>query len=837
MTRPDARRRRATLAAAIALNAAALLALAWSLGVVNLNPLAWFRPAEPVASESASSGSTSNSMSMNLFDIFPDEESKWRASLAQTAEDAERGEDRAEESGEGDAEETVEPVATSSVPASSAAVADDPYQWPFWRGPHYNGISTATGLVDTFDPSARSGGNVLWKRTDLGTRSTPIVMGGKLYVLARAAAGTKEEGERVVCVDAMTGETVWETRFNVWLSDVPAERVAWSSVVGDPATGRVYALGVCGYFVCLDGQTGQTIWSVPMHEYFGMVTTYGGRTNFPVICEDLVIVGGLVTGWGDMARPAHRLVGFDKRTGEVVWMNGTSIGPHDTNYSAPSVTNVAGVKMLIFGSGDGRVWSFQPRTGLPIWNYEISRRGLNIAPLVVGDTVYMGHSEENEVGTAMGTVLAIDATGRGDLTQTCEKWRAWEVMMGKSSPVLVDGRLYCAEDGAKLSVFDAATGQAVADRLSLGTAMRSSLLLADGKLYVASATGRWFILRPDAEQGVEMVSQGRFPRGEECDASPIAALGNVYFTTSGAIYCLRDPDKQPSTLPLPAEPPEQTVERDRTPAHVQIVPAELLLLPGQQQQFVVRLFNASGQWLEDVSAEMSVDGPGTITAEGLYTADAGAAHQAAIVSARVGDLQGRARVRIVPPLPWEFTFDDLTEPPITWVGARFRHVVRSVDGSPALVKVTTIPKGTRSRCWFGPTDLSNYTVEAEVRGAMVNDKMPDIGIIAQGYCLDLQGAKQQLQIRSWDPQLRMAQTVEFAWKPDTWYVLKLQASIEGGQAVLRGKAWPRGTPEPDAWTVEASDSVPVLSGSPGLFGNATDAELTLDNLRVYPNPQ
>jgi outer membrane protein assembly factor BamB len=725
------------------------------------------------------------------------------------------------------------PVIAGQPDDAGRAQAIDAHDWPFWRGPRYDGSSTTTGLVETFNPNARSGGNMLWKRDDLGTRSTPIVMGDKLYVLARAEPGTDREGERVVCVDAMTGQTVWENRFNVWLSDVPAERVGWSSVVGDPTTGRVYALGVCGLFQCLDGQTGQTIWSVPMHEHFGMVTTYGGRTNFPVICEDLVIVSGLITGWGEMARPAHRFVGFDKRTGEVVWMNGTTIGPYDTNYSAPTISNVNGVKMLVVGSGDGRVWAFQPRTGLPIWNYEISRRGLNVAPLVVGETVYMGHSEENEIGTAMGTVLAMDATGRGDLTQSSEKWRVFELMMGKSSPVLVDGRLYCADDGAKLHILDAATGEPIVDRISLGTAMRASLLYADGKIYAATLNGRWYILRPDADQGAEIISNGRFPRGEECDASPICAAGNVYFTTSGAIYCLRDPDQQPSVNSLPPAPSENPVDRDPTPTHLQIVPAEVLMQPGQTRTFSARLFNAGGQLLGETEAEYTVTGPGTITPEGQFTADPSARHQAAFVSARAGELQGRARVRIVPPLPWEFTFDDLTDPPVTWVGARYRHVVRAVDGSSALVKVTTIPKGTRSRCWFGPSDLANYTIEADVRGAMVNERMPDIGIIAQGYCLDLQGVGQKLQIRTWVPQLRMARTVDFAWKPDTWYVMKLQAQVEDGQAVLRGKVWPRGSPEPEDWTVQATDAAPNRAGSPGLFGNATDAELTIDNIRVY----
>jgi hypothetical protein len=41
-------------------------------------------------------------------------------------------------------------------------------------------------------------------------------------------------------------------------------------------------------------------------------------------------------------------------------------------------------------------------------------------------------------------------------------------------------------------------------------------------------------------------------------------------------------------------------------------------------------------------------------------------------------------------------------------------------------------------------------------------------LIAQGYALDLQGAHQQLQIRTWTTELRMAQTVNFDWQPDRW---------------------------------------------------------------------
>src|SRR5690606_25559042 len=144
-------------------------------------------------------------------------------------------------------------------------------------------------------------------------------------------------------------------------------------------------------------------------------------------------------------------------------------------------------------------------------------------------------------------------------------------------------------------------------------------------------------------------------------------------------------------------------------------------------------------------------------------------------------------------------------------------------------KIKTIPLGARSQGWMGLTGLSNYTIQADVYGVEKEGKQPDIGLIGQRYTLDMMGASQQLQIRTWTPQLRMAQTVPFEWKPDTWYTMKFQTAVEDGKAVLRGKVWEKGQPEPEEWTVTAEDDPGEHQGSPGLFGNARDAEIFYDN--------
>lgn len=720
---------------------------------------------------------------------------------------------------------------------ASTASAD----WIYWRGPQFNGQAEADNLVDDWDPEGGDGSNLLWKREDFGARSTPVVMNGRLYVTMRADEGTPTEGEKVVCLDAKTGETLWENRFNVWMSDVPDTRVGWASIVADPESGNIYALGVCDLFLCINGKTGETIWSKPLHEQFGLLSTYGGRTNFPVVHEDLVIISGIIINWGEAAKPNHRLIAMDKLTGETVWFSGTRDLPYDTTYSAPTLATIDGQRQMILGTGDGAVWGFQPRTGKPLWHYDLSRRGIFATPLVDGNRVYCSHSEENVTGSAMGAIAALEVSGTGDDTTVKEVWKLDELVVGRSAPIVVDGRLYVVDDRCKLWVIDADTGDMIVERFAIGDRKQwPSLLYADEKIYVLTENGRWSILEI-TEDGVEAINKGRI-RDEAFYASPILAGGRLYFQGTSNLYCVGTDAATQAPVSLAEQLVGETPTRENpTPDQLLIVPGEALLQPGESIDLSVRMFNELGQSIsapEPGKIQWSVEGPGNIDGS-TFTADANAEHQAATIIATVGDVSGSTRVRIVPPLPWKFTFDDLTDPPVSWVGARYRHQIRPVDGSPALVKVSTIPKGARSRAWMGPSTLKNYTIAADVRGNRTNDQMPDIGLTAHGYVLDLMGNSQQVQIRTWSPQLRMAQTVDFSWQPDTWYRMKLQAQIEGSGdnavAVLKGKVWPRDQNEPEEWTVTARDEAPVMAASPGLFGNAKVAELAIDNLEVTSN--
>jgi outer membrane protein assembly factor BamB len=727
--------------------------------------------------------------------------------------------------------------------ATTRAAAVDPLDWPSWRGPEQNGISREKGIIVEWDPAAEGTvGNVLWRNDELGGISTPIVMRGRLYTVVRSQPGTTREGEKVVCVDAATGKKIWESVNNVFLTDSPAERIGWAGCAGDPATGVVYAIGSCGYLKALDGETGATLWDHSLGEEYGLLTTYGGRLTTPVVFEDLVIVTGVIIGWGDAARPTHRMLAFDKNTGVLVWQNGTRPLPDDTTYSTPVTAVLGGTAALVFGSGDGGVHAWQPRTGKPTWAFDFSLRGLNVSPVIENDRVYTGQSEENADNPAtMGSIVCIDGSKSGNITKTGQIWRM-PGMVGKSSPLLIDGRLYAFDDQAKLYIVDAASGELVGGKpvRLVGTRMRASPVYADGKIYVCSETA-WHVLEP-TKSGVKFVNRMRLGSEDEVLGSPIISHGRLYLPTTSKIYCLGTPDRKPEATPRPAPPAETPVAQDDAVAQVQVVPAEVLLKPGEQQKFSVKLYNARGQFLQDGQADFTLAGPGEVAAEGIFQAASAPAHTATIVTAKVGDVEGRARVRVVPELPWKFDFA-AGEIPVTWVGARYRHVIRDVDGRKVMVKLTTIPKGQRSQAVIGNDDLHDYTIRADVRGTLdtsdgrAGDKLPDVGVIAQRYTMALMGEHQKIQIRSWTSQVetRFKKDVPFAWDADTWYTLKFRAAAEDGQAVLKGKVWKRGEPEPKDWTIEAVDAVPNVVGSPGLFGNAQVSEIYIDNISVTPN--
>lgn len=713
-------------------------------------------------------------------------------------------------------------VAPSNTPSKS--------DWTDWRGPLRDGVSLEKGLPTRWSPA---GENLSWK-APYGGRSAPIVMGDRLFLQNGAGKGETLK-ERVICFNADTGKLVWEYQFNVYSSDVPPHRIGWASPVGDPTTGNVYAFGVGGTLIGLSPD-GKLLWERSLVEEFGLVTTHGGRTVSPVIEGDLVIVSGITTGWGNQSRAGHRFMAFDKKSGQTMWVSSPGGRPFDTTYSPPVVVDINGTRLLIAGGGDGTIHALKAQTGEPVWKYVISKRGLNTGAVLKGTTAIISHSEENLNTSEMGLLAAIDATATGDIGQGQIKWSKTGFQGGFSSPVIDGDRFYQIDNGANLFAFDIATGKQLWT-LNLGTIQKASPVLADGKLYVGTENGKFFILKPGADR-CEVLDEdqlGAEGAAEQIIASAAVNKGRVFLVSDSTIYCIG----KKSTAALPVyQQTADTAPAGAAVAHVQVVPTELVLKPGESVQFRARLFDNKGHFLREEKAAWSLEQlKGAVSEGGQFTAPTEAAAQAGNVKATVGEVSGVARVRVIPPLPWSENFDSLAPKtvPTHWINTTGKYEVREVEGNKVLVKLADNPFTKRARAFLGPSDLKDYTVEADLLATEKRRQMGDGGIVAQRYSLILFGNHQRLELESWQPETARTVKVPFAWKANTWYRLKLRVeNLADGKVRVRGKAWPASEAEPAQWIVERVDPIPNLQGSPGIYADAP-FEVFFDNLKVTSN--
>ena len=719
--------------------------------------------------------------------------------------------------------------------------------------------------------------------------------------------------EALTCMDEKTGKILWQHLNNMFMTDAPFHRLGWSSPVGDAETGRVYAMGTQATLVCCDAKTGKLLWQHQMTEEFGLISTFGGRTSSPAIDGDLLYITGVSFGWGDHAGSQHRIFAFDKKSGELVWTSGTGGIPVDAPYGTPIITVINGQRQVIFQAGDGTLDSFQARTGKRIWRYQASKHGFNSSVVASGNFVYATWDLDNFDSAKLGAAVCLDASKIDKDGEPQQVWKTEGIEDGFPTPLVVNDTLYSMTDNGQLYAIDAKTGE-IKYHKGMGTQGKASLVYGDGKLYVAEAYGRFSIVKPERSK-FQILNRAEFQdkpgREYVIFGSPAISDGHVFLATATNTYCIGPRDFAKQEVPIPPMEQEAPVEGHPEPAIVLVTPADVVTHPGDKVNFSVHAFDAMGRPIGDVKADKwevgqltlpppptrpkllmransaaaaagaaptpkaaeapkpaappASAGPakvgnlqGTVDDNGVFTADdKGHTPLGGGVIAHVGKLEGVGRVRVFPPLPWKADFEKaiLNKPPLTWIGAGMKFAVHDEPGNPGnkvLTKLTDIPLFARARTYMGFEEMTNYTVQADVKVGeeVFNDngvevhKMPDAGVIDSRYCLELRGANQTLNLYGWPaaiprnelvPGLATHSAMPFKWKAKTWYTLKITVQQEPGKAVLHGKVWERGQPEPEAWTISMEDPTPNTHGAAGLWGFSNDQEIYYDNIIVTPN--
>lgn len=732
--------------------------------------------------------------------------------------------------------------------AQSPARAKSGSDWADWRGPTRDGHSYEKQLPEKWSPQ---GDNLLWK-APYGGRSAPIVMNGRVFVFNSTGEGETLQ-ERVMALDADAGKVVWEYKFNVYSTDVPPRRVAWSSPVGDPTTGNVYAFGACNDLVALSFD-GKPLWTRSLTDEFGAWTTHGGRTVSPIIEGDIVIVSTVTDQFADLAMRRHRYYAFNKLTGEAVWISTPGGRPYDTTYSTPVVASTGGTRILIAGGGDGSVSAVKVATGEPVWTYPVSKRGVNPSVVVKDGIAFISHQEENIDVNEMGLLAALDISAKGTINKTSNadkvKYAIANFQLGPASPVIDGNLIYFVDAGANLFAFDTATGKKVWEQ-NLGTIQKASPVFADGKIYVGTENGAFYILKPtptgcqilDKDELEPMTKQElKTEAGDEAIAANEQIIGGVavsrgriYLVSTKHIYAIG----KKKAAALPALPEKSDLApAGAAVAHVQVVPVDAVVKPGESVKLKVNLFDDHGRFIRtEPNATFALAGLKGTVANGQFTAPGDNVAQAGMIKATVGDVTGTARFRVVPKMPFSEDFSSIPvdKAPPTWLNTDGKYLVREVEGNKILVKKADMGIFKRSRSIFGSVETANYTIEADVQAVEKRRQMGDAGVVAQRYELVLFGNVQKLELRSWQIEPKRSFSKPFAWKANTWYRLKLEVqTLPGGKTRARGKAWLAAEPEPDAWSLEWTDPVGNTHGGAGVFADNAN-EVFFDNIKVTPN--
>jgi outer membrane protein assembly factor BamB len=347
--------------------------------------------------------------------------------------------------------------------------------------------------------------------------------------------------------------------------------------------GRVYLTCYTGYgievgkgeqkdlrrhLLCFDRQTGKQLWAktfepkLPEHDYSGEGSYHGYAASTPasdgerlyvffgksgVFCFDLdgqeqwqAGVGNGTNGWGSGTSPlvfgkllivnasveSRSLVALDKATGDEVWKAGGIGGAWNT----PLLTEAGGRPELIV-STEGRLKSFDPASGQPLWDADGVHRYVCPSVVAGGNAVFAiggGH-----------TSLAVRLGGSGDVTDSHTRWRQ-EKGSNVGSPIYHEGHLYWASDGGGLMCCqNAETGEFVyQERLEPRPGnIWSSAVLADGKLYIVSQKGETYVVA--AQPKYQLLACNKLADDtSRTNASPAIEGGQILLRTDKRLYCI-----------------------------------------------------------------------------------------------------------------------------------------------------------------------------------------------------------------------------------------------------------------------------------------------------------
>ena len=403
--------------------------------------------------------------------------------------------------------------------------------WPHLRGPHYNSVSDESGLLDSWPAE---GPPVLWiKKLGQGYSGFTIV-DGRAYTQTQTLTG-----QYVVCLNADTGDSIWEHRYGLQyepLSVYPGPR---STPTFD--SNRLYFAAPSGLVGCLDARDGDLIWSLNVKEKFHGRGTDFGYSSSPLIEDGLVIlpVGG----------KGASVVALNWENGSTVWQSGDSPSSY---CSAIPITFQSQRHVVAFLQNS--LAAFELSKGRLLWEENYSQGYDEHSAMPLYHEPYLMVACPFRGGAHMYRIESkpIEGDSRTDAKVVIRSvWQNRKFSNDVASSVFADGFIYGFDirdqqskahrpSRGEFRCLELETGEI---RWSSDQTGHANVIAADGKLILFNDKGEIILLRRNPDRYEELARAQVFG-GEICWTAPSLYQGRLFVRSPSQAACIfiGDPD-------------------------------------------------------------------------------------------------------------------------------------------------------------------------------------------------------------------------------------------------------------------------------------------------------
>lgn len=388
-----------------------------------------------------------------------------------------------------------------TLAAQSTSSAD----WPQWRGPRRDGVSTELGLLQQWPAS---GPAKRWTAKGIGGGyGTGAIAGDHIFV-----QGLVGKNSIITALRRSDGSPVWTTTIGG-----AGDNGQGPGPRGTPTvdSDRLYVLSENGDLACLRVADGTSIWHRNILKDFGARNLSWLISESPLIDGNLVVVSPGGKGAG--------MAALDKMTGKTVWT--TKELSDEAGYASPIVADIQGVRTVMTLTSRAGV-GVRLSDGKLMWRYtKAANDTANVATPVFGENKVFYTSA---YGTGAGLLNLASRNGEVGAT---EGYFTSDMQNHHGGVVLVGGYLY-GFSNAILTCLEFATGKTMWRNRSVG---KGAVTYADGRLYLL---GENLVMGLADASPKAYVERGRFQiddQGWPSWAHPVVANGRLYIRNQGTL--------------------------------------------------------------------------------------------------------------------------------------------------------------------------------------------------------------------------------------------------------------------------------------------------------------